>query len=121
MADVTITPTRLTPGTEGTAHDGGTSITTGQTFSVACGGDFRGLFFEIYDSGGSASVVTIDAGDYPGAPLKFKGADTITNTASKSKPYVPEKGRHNKADGTIAGSNTGGTIKMLAYWLPLGY
>ena len=121
MADVTVTPTRLTPGTEGTAHDGGSSITTGQTFAIDCKGDYRGLFLEIFDSGGSASVVTIDAGDYPPAMLKFKGADTITLTASKSKPYVPEKGRHEQSDGSILGSNLGGTIKILAYWLPLGY
>ncbi len=121
MADVTITPTRLVPGTEGTAHDAGTSITTGQTFLIACKGDFRGLILEIYDSGGSASVVTFDAGAYPPAMLKFKGTDTVTNVASKSKAYVPEKGRHEQADGSITGSNTGGTIKMLAYWLPVGY
>lgn len=86
-----------------------------------CGADDRGLIIELYDSGGSASVVTFNAGDYPPSMTEFLGSKSTTLTASKSHAFVPERGRHMSNTGKINGVNTGGTIKMLAYWLPLGY
>lgn len=119
MADVTVTPTRIAPGTKGTAHDGGSSITTGQTFKIN-GADLPGLVLELYDSGGSAAVWTFDAGAYPPSARKGLGAVTATPTASKSHIFVPERGRHLQTDGSITGSVLGGTAKLLAYYMPLG-
>lgn len=123
MADVTITaPTRMTAGTKTAALvSGGQSVTTGQTFDVALGGDEDGLIWIIEDSGGSATPITFDAGDYPPAALQGKGAVVIAEAASQTYMLVLEQGRHMKNTGKIAGSATGGTVKIKCFYMPAGY
>lgn len=126
MADVSLTPARLTAGTKGgnvaTALANYTvQITTGQTFEIICGGDLRGLQLILQDSGGSAVPWVFDAGVYPPSMHKFKGALTITMTASDIRPLVLERDRHVQQNGSITGSCTGGTVKLTAFYQPIGY
>ncbi len=122
MADVSITPTRMVAGTKTAALvSGGSSITTGQTFEILCGADDKGLILVLEDSGGSATPITFDAGDYPPSMLKFKGSNVIAESASATYLLVLEAGRHLTNGGKITGSATGGTVRLKAFWLPLGY
>ncbi len=122
MADVSLTPVRLVPGTKSAALvAGGSAITTGQTFEILCGSDDRGLVLVLEDSGGSATPIVFDAGGYPPAMTQGKGLVTITESASATYLLVLEAGRHMQNTGKITGSATGGTVKMKAFYLPVGY
>lgn len=125
MADVSLTPTRLTVGTKSgnlaTALANFTvQITTGQTFELILGGDVRGLVIILQDSGGSATPWVFDAGTYPPAMQKFQGAQTVTMSANDIRVFPEDPSRFVNASGSITGSCTGGTTKLTAFYMPLG-
>lgn len=131
MADVTITATALTAGTETADLVGsGTSVTAAQTFAVAAnlltsfpppkGGESR-IILVVEEQGGGAATITVDAGDYPPAMLSSKGADTITLATSDLKIYMLEPGRHMQSDGTITGTVNTQTCKIRALFIPSGH
>jgi hypothetical protein len=59
----------------------------------------------LFDTGGGA-VVTVEAGENPPSHRAGLGDDTVTVPGDDLLPYVPEAGRHIKADGTIVLTST---------------
>ena len=123
MADVTVTPVARPAANTRTIDliAGGSAITTGQTFEIVAGADWRGLRIIVEDSGGSAATWTFDAGDYPPSMTQGKGSLVFALAASDLRELFLERGRHAQNDGKINGSVSGGTVRLYAYYAPLGY
>lgn len=134
MADVTITPARLTPGTAtgdllGAGAGAGSDVNTGETIAItvsgeasvlpALGGEAH-LFLFVEEQDGSTATIVFDAGDYPPAMLSHKGSVTVSLAANDAKLIVLEAGRHMQSDGTITGTVTGG-VRIKAVRMPAGY
>jgi hypothetical protein len=108
MAVTSITPVVLALETESADLPDAsmTSIATAADgFSVLAANIGKGerVILRFIDSG-SASVITIDAGDRPVSPRAGLGALTITLAASDVKYIVLDKARHMQDDGTITGT-----------------
>lgn len=133
MAVITVTPIALvantaTPDLVGAdADDVAVDVVATDTFQIDCRGAGAGkategrlvLVLETQTAG--AAVVTFDAGDYPPAMLKDKGALTVDLAASDLKLIVLEAGRFLQNDGYITGSIATTACYMTAYYMPAGY
>ncbi len=122
MADVTLTPLNLAPGTPSAdlVGTGVTSaVTSGQTFAITAHGNDD---LVIVVKGSGSAVVTVDAGDNPPSLLADKGSDVVATIANgEVMIYFPIKGRHVQSDGTITGSVASATVRMAVYRFPPGY
>jgi hypothetical protein len=91
-------------------------------FSIAAANIGKGerVILRFLDSG-SASVITIDAGDRPVSPRAGLGALTINLAASDVKYIVLDKARHMQDDGTITGTvDTDATASMSCFVIGAG-
>lgn len=101
------TPVALTTAVVNTATGdlvgSGTAVAAANTFTIAARDKTDDLVL-ILEAGAGASVVTFNAGAYPGSALASKG-NLVINLASADVRLIQlEGGRFIQADGTITGS-----------------
>lgn len=117
MADVTVTPTRLSINTvsadlvaSGSDHNTGeTGVVdlSGDSTMPHLGGEDRVVFL-LEEQDGSTAAVVFDAGDYPPSSLKDKGSLSLALAANDLLMVELEAGRFLQNDGTITWTVTGG-------------
>lgn len=120
MVDVAITLTALVINTRSADLVGsGSSVTAGQTFSIACLGKTDDIILILEEQGGGAATVTFDAGDNPPSKQAPMGALTISLATSDNRMLQLEGGRfiQSGAGNLITGSVASQTVKITAFRL----
>ena len=116
MVDVAVTLTTLAVNTRSSDLVGlGSSVTAGQTFSIACKGKTDDLIILLEEQGGGAATVTFDAGVDPPSKREGLGSLDIALATSDARLVQLEGGRFIQADGIITGSVATNTVKVTAF------
>ena len=115
MVDVAIAITELVINTKSAdLVAGGTSLTTGQTFSLAANSRTMRRIILMEETAGTTASVVFDAGDNPPSLRQGLGSLTITLAANDLRILELEGGRFVQDDGLITGTFTG-TGKMMIF------
>lgn len=122
MVDVAVALTSLVVNTRSAdLVAGGTSVTAGQTFSLAVKNRTEGIIIVLEEQGGGAATVTFDAGDDPPSKREGIGALTISLATSDLRILELEGGRFIQSDGLITGSVASQTVKIMAFEVDRGW
>lgn len=119
MVDVAVSLTSLTANTRSSdLVGGGTSVTAGQTFSLAVRNRTERILVLLEETNTGAATVTFDAGDEPPSMGAGLGSLDIALAQADLRAVVLEGGRFIQSDGTITGSVATNTVKIFAISLP---
>lgn len=118
MVDVAITLTNLVINTRSADLVGsGTSVTAGQTFSIATQGRTEGIIIVLEEQNAGAATVTFDAGADPPSKREGMGSLAIALAQADLRMLELEGGRFIQAGATnlITGSVATNTVKITAF------
>lgn len=119
MVDVAVALTDLTANTRSAdLVAGGTSVTAGQTFSLAVRNKTEQIILCLEEQNSGAATVTFDAGDEPPSMRAGLGSLEIALAQADARLLVLEGGRFIQSDGLITGTVATNTVKIFAFRIP---